>query len=139
MVKSNLSVVVCIFIVLFNVYMHVCVRSVRQRLESLAQRLFSWLRFGLSNSLTMGLFLLQFIDWWYRRDTYTKPLTALAVPPPPPQVCLHWLINFACHPAVAIDNTMLILAQIGRPTVIAVSHYNWFSPCRIQTLLDTSS
>lgn len=141
MVKFNLSVVVCNFLQFCSMCtcMCVCARSVGQRLQSLAQRLFSWLRFGLSNSLTMGLFLLQFIDWWYRRDTYTKPLTALAVPPPPPQVCVHCVINFVCHLAVARDNTMLTPARIGRPTLTAISYYNWLLYCRIQTLQDTSS
>lgn len=38
---------------------------------------------ALSSSLSVGVFFLQFLDWWYSSDQYAVSLTALPVPDPP--------------------------------------------------------
>ncbi len=70
--------------------------SLRTRLFSVLRYVLRWLSYGLSSSLSVGIFFLQFVDWWYSRNTYSKPLTALAVPQPPAQVFLivHEFLNW---------------------------------------------
>ena len=49
----------------------------------IADRVLPVIAFALSRGLSVSVFLLQFIQWWYRSDRQAKPLTALPVPPPP--------------------------------------------------------
>ena len=37
----------------------------------------------LSSSLSVGVFFLQFLEWWYASDQNVVSLTALPVPAPP--------------------------------------------------------
>ena len=38
---------------------------------------------ALSSGLSVGVFFLQFLEWWYSSDQHSVSLTALPVPDPP--------------------------------------------------------
>ena len=53
------------------------------KLYSILSTGFGGLAEVLSSSLSVGVFFLQFVEWWYNSDQHTTSLTALPVPDPP--------------------------------------------------------
>uniref|UniRef100_A0A3P8W0W1 Peroxisome assembly protein 12 n=1 Tax=Cynoglossus semilaevis TaxID=244447 RepID=A0A3P8W0W1_CYNSE len=60
-------------------------KSLAQRVWWLMSRAARGVAVSLSTSLSLGVFFLQFLDWWYSSDNHStvKALTSLPVPPPP--------------------------------------------------------
>lgn len=63
--------------------LHVC--SYGQRAWQLASQAARGVAVSLSTSLSLGVFFLQFLEWWYSSDNQNtvKALTSTPVPPPP--------------------------------------------------------
>lgn len=62
-----------------------CVCSLVKRALQLLSQAARGVAVTLSTSLSMGVFFLQFLEWWYSSDNQssTKDLISLPVPPPP--------------------------------------------------------
>ncbi|XP_042338222.1 peroxisome assembly protein 12-like [Plectropomus leopardus] len=62
-----------------------CVCSVVQRAWWLMSQAARGVAVSLSTSLSLGVFFLQFLEWWYSSDNQSavKALTSLPAPPPP--------------------------------------------------------
>ncbi|KAJ8266536.1 hypothetical protein GJAV_G00131560 [Gymnothorax javanicus] len=61
------------------------VPSVAQRLQGLFSTAVSGVAMSLSTGLSLGVFFLQFLEWWYSSENQStiKSLTSLPTPPPP--------------------------------------------------------
>ncbi|XP_061461040.1 peroxisome assembly protein 12 [Rhineura floridana] len=59
--------------------------SLKQQAQSALQKFLGALAFSLSTGLSVGVFFLQFLEWWYSSENQEsiKSLTALPTPPPP--------------------------------------------------------
>ncbi|XP_067393892.1 peroxisome assembly protein 12 [Emydura macquarii macquarii] len=59
--------------------------SIREQVRSAVKKAFGGVALSLSTSLSVGVFFLQFLDWWYSSENQEtiKSLTALPTPPPP--------------------------------------------------------
>uniref|UniRef100_A0A8D0GJB6 Peroxisome assembly protein 12 n=1 Tax=Sphenodon punctatus TaxID=8508 RepID=A0A8D0GJB6_SPHPU len=59
--------------------------SVKEQVQSAVKRALGGVAFSLSTGLSVGVFFLQFLDWWYSSENQEtiKSLTALPTPPPP--------------------------------------------------------
>ncbi|XP_005095999.1 peroxisome assembly protein 12 [Aplysia californica] len=57
--------------------------SVRSRLLRLIKLTLNSAAVAMSTSLSVGVFFLQFLEWWYASDSSATSLTALPVPAPP--------------------------------------------------------
>ncbi|XP_074870022.1 peroxisome assembly protein 12 [Carettochelys insculpta] len=59
--------------------------SIKERVSSAVKKALGGIAFSLSSSLSVGVFFLQFLDWWYSTENQEniKSLTALPTPPPP--------------------------------------------------------
>ncbi|KAM6970444.1 peroxisome assembly protein 12 [Aplochiton taeniatus] len=59
--------------------------GVGERLRQLTSTAIGGLAISLSTSLSMGVFFLQFLEWWYSSENQStiKTLTSLPTPPPP--------------------------------------------------------
>ncbi|XP_042298580.1 peroxisome assembly protein 12 [Sceloporus undulatus] len=59
--------------------------SLTDRVRTAAKTALGGLAFSLSTGLSVGVFFLQFLEWWYSSENQEtiKALTALPVPPPP--------------------------------------------------------
>ncbi|ELU04124.1 hypothetical protein CAPTEDRAFT_149232 [Capitella teleta] len=97
-----------------------------QSLWVLGKRALSATALALSSTLSMSIFFLQFLEWWYASDHGAKSLTALPAPPPPtmnkqpkglPKLTA---ICPLCHKIRCND------------TVLAVSGYVFCYPCILQ-------
>lgn len=62
-----------------------CVCSLVQRAWRLMSQAAKGVAVSLSTSLSLGVFFLQFLEWWYSSDNQSavKALTSLPAPPPP--------------------------------------------------------
>lgn len=62
-----------------------CVYSLVQRAWQLMSQAGRGVAVSLSTSLSLGVFFLQFLEWWYSSDNQSavKALTSLPAPPPP--------------------------------------------------------
>ncbi|KAJ8275734.1 hypothetical protein COCON_G00074860 [Conger conger] len=60
-------------------------QSVGQRLQGLLSTAVGGVAVSLSTSLSLGVFFLQFLEWWYSSENQStiKSLTSLPTPPPP--------------------------------------------------------
>ncbi|NXQ51855.1 PEX12 protein, partial [Anthoscopus minutus] len=60
-------------------------QSFTSRVQSALRKALSGIAFSLSTSLSVSVFFLQFLDWWYSSENQEtiKSLTALPMPPPP--------------------------------------------------------
>lgn len=76
---------------------------------------------SLSTSLSMGVFFLQFLDWWYSSDNQSsaKSLTSLPAPPPP----LHLQPDADCR------SCPLCLRLRSNATVLSTSGYVFCYRC----------
>lgn len=59
--------------------------SVGERIKSALKKAVGGVALSLSTGLSVGVFFLQFLDWWYSSENQEtiKSLTALPTPPPP--------------------------------------------------------
>ncbi|XP_054022541.1 peroxisome assembly protein 12 [Dryobates pubescens] len=59
--------------------------SIKSRVQSAARKALGGAAFSLSTGLSVSIFFLQFLDWWYSSENQEtiKSLTALPTPPPP--------------------------------------------------------
>ena len=57
--------------------------SFYEKLYSLLSTGVGGLAIALSSGLSVGVFFLQFLEWWYSSDQHSVSLTALPVPDPP--------------------------------------------------------
>ncbi|NXY59688.1 PEX12 protein, partial [Callaeas wilsoni] len=60
-------------------------RSITSRVQSALRKALGGIAFSLSTGLSVSVFFLQFLDWWYSSENQEtiKSLTALPTPPPP--------------------------------------------------------
>ncbi|RUS89238.1 hypothetical protein EGW08_002981 [Elysia chlorotica] len=68
----------------------------------------------LTTSLSVGVFFLQFLEWWYATDSSAPSLTALSTPPAPTQETLRGVHNQVCP---------LCMRQRVNSTALSVSGY----------------
>ncbi|XP_008945269.1 PREDICTED: peroxisome assembly protein 12, partial [Merops nubicus] len=59
--------------------------SIQTRVQSAVRKTLGGVAFSLSTGLSVSMFFLQFLDWWYSSENQEtiKSLTALPAPPPP--------------------------------------------------------
>ncbi|XP_038231932.1 peroxisome assembly protein 12 [Dermochelys coriacea] len=59
--------------------------SIKEQVQSAVKKALGGVALSLSTSLSVGVFFLQFLDWWYSTENQEtiKSLTALPTPPPP--------------------------------------------------------
>ncbi|NXP73120.1 PEX12 protein, partial [Ramphastos sulfuratus] len=59
--------------------------SIKARVQSAARKVLGGIALSLSTGLSVSVFFLQFLDWWYSSENQeaVKSLTALPTPPPP--------------------------------------------------------
>ena len=59
--------------------------SIGDRLRKVTSTVVGGVAVSLSSSLSMGVFFLQFLEWWYSSENQStmKSLTTLPTPPPP--------------------------------------------------------
>ncbi|KAK0054997.1 peroxisome assembly protein 12 [Biomphalaria pfeifferi] len=74
----------------------------------------------LSTSLSVGIFFLQFLEWWYESDSSAPSLTALPVPSPPKTTNLHGVRPNVCP---------LCMQLRTNSTALSVSGYVFCFPC----------
>ncbi|BFZ18408.1 hypothetical protein BsWGS_21447 [Bradybaena similaris] len=67
----------------------------------------------LSTSLSVGMFFLQFLDWWYASDSSATSLTALPVPPPPQKQPLKNVSHTFCPLCLRLRTNSTALAVSG--------------------------
>ncbi|NXD82870.1 PEX12 protein, partial [Halcyon senegalensis] len=60
-------------------------QSLKTQVQSAVRKALGGIAFSLSTGLSVGMFFLQFLDWWYSSENQEtiKSLTALPTPPPP--------------------------------------------------------
>ncbi|XP_062845002.1 peroxisome assembly protein 12 [Trichomycterus rosablanca] len=60
-------------------------QSLGERVQSLLSAVIGGMAVSLSTSLSLGVFFLQFLEWWYSSENQStiKSLTSLPTPPPP--------------------------------------------------------
>ncbi|MBN3273354.1 PEX12 protein, partial [Polyodon spathula] len=87
--------------------------SAREKLRLFLSRAVGGVAFSLSTGLSVGVFFLQFLEWWYsseNQDTI-KTLTSLPTPPPPVHldeqtVPKHHTLCPLCHKTRANDTAL---------------------------------
>ncbi|KYO39375.1 peroxisome assembly protein 12 [Alligator mississippiensis] len=59
--------------------------SIKDQVHAAVKKVLGGVAFSLSTGLSVGVFFLQFLDWWYSSENQEtiKSLTALPTPPPP--------------------------------------------------------
>ena len=57
--------------------------SFQQKLIVALKKSFNMAAVTVSTSVSVGVFFLQFLDWWYANDVNATSLTSLPVPDPP--------------------------------------------------------
>ncbi|XP_058020441.1 peroxisome assembly protein 12 [Ahaetulla prasina] len=59
--------------------------SMKEQMRSAGKKILGAFTFSLSTGLSVGIFFLQFLEWWYSAENQEtiKSLTAMPVPPPP--------------------------------------------------------
>jgi len=59
--------------------------SIKAQVQSTVRKALGGIAFSLSTGLSVSVFFLQFLDWWYSSENQEtiKSLTALPTPPPP--------------------------------------------------------
>ena len=57
--------------------------SLAERGLSVLQRSLGYAALGVSTSLSVSVFFLQFLEWWYASNANVGSLTSLPTPPPP--------------------------------------------------------
>ncbi|XP_027034410.1 peroxisome assembly protein 12 isoform X1 [Tachysurus fulvidraco] len=100
-------------------------RSFGGRLQRVCSTMLGSVAVSLSTSLSMGVFFLQFLDWWYSSENQTtmKSLTSLPTPPPP----LHLEDQDA---ALAFDKVCPLCRKVrSNDTALATSGYVFCYRC----------
>ncbi|KAL4226144.1 ubiquitin-protein ligase peroxin 12 [Mactra antiquata] len=57
--------------------------SLTQKVLRIAKNALNFTAVSVSSGLSVSLFFIQFLDWWYSQDSTHTSLTSLPVPPPP--------------------------------------------------------
>ncbi|ESP04191.1 hypothetical protein LOTGIDRAFT_136681 [Lottia gigantea] len=58
-------------------------KSFQKKIISICSKLFKWTAVSLSTGVSVAVFFLQFLDWWYQREDKAVSLTSLPIPDPP--------------------------------------------------------
>lgn len=87
----------------------------------LLKKLLNFAAVSISTSLSVGVFFIQFLDWWYANDASHTSLTSLPVPEPPARDCLVRTTQFKVCPICHRTRT--------NDTTLAVSGYVFCYPC----------
>ncbi|XP_037665214.1 peroxisome assembly protein 12 isoform X2 [Choloepus didactylus] len=102
--------------------------SVSEKIKSALKKAVGGVALSLSTGLSVGVFFLQFLDWWYSSENQEtiKALTALPTPPPP----IHLDYN-ADSPLLPKMKTVCPLCRKTRvnDTVLATSGYVFCYRC----------
>lgn len=95
--------------------------SLQEKLSYVIKQVLSVTAISLSTGLSVGVFFLQFLDWWYANDTQATSLTALPVPDPPQEE----------ETSEVLSPTMCPICHRYRSnhTALAVSGYVFCYPC----------
>ncbi|XP_060601531.1 peroxisome assembly protein 12-like [Ruditapes philippinarum] len=95
--------------------------SLQEKLVLVVKKLLNFTAVSVSTSLSVGLFFIQFLDWWYTSETSHKSLTSLPVPDPPERDSSSEATQFnicpICHRTRSND------------TALSVSGYVFCYPC----------
>ena len=67
----------------------------QQKLLVVLKKSFNMAAVTVSTGLSVGVFFIQFLDWWYANDVNATSLTSLPVPDPP-EVCLFTFEIITC-------------------------------------------
>ncbi|CAH1800372.1 unnamed protein product [Owenia fusiformis] len=96
--------------------------SFPQRIPILLRKILGGFAIGLSSSLSVGVFFIQFLDWWYSSDRNATSLTALPVPNSPKKTV---------HAALPRIPSLCPLCQRKRTndTVLSTSGFVFCYPC----------
>ena len=63
--------------------------SVQARMAYYLKRLVGAIAIAISNGLSVGVFFLQFLEWWYMSEDHQSAMAATSLPiPDPPKVSL---------------------------------------------------
>ncbi|EDM05474.1 peroxisomal biogenesis factor 12 [Rattus norvegicus] len=104
------------------------VRSIGKKIKSALKKAVGGVALSLSTGLSVGVFFLQFLDWWYSSENQEtiKSLTALPTPPPP----VHLDYN-SDSPLLPKMKTVCPLCRKARvnDTVLATSGYVFCYRC----------
>ncbi|KAM4530340.1 peroxisome assembly protein 12 [Odontesthes bonariensis] len=104
-------------------------RSLLQRVWWLMSQAAKGMAVSLSTSLSLGVFLLQFLEWWYSTDNQStvKTLTSLPAPPPP----LHLLQDHSEDAQLGTDSRSCPLCRKPRTnaTVLSTSGFVFCYRC----------
>ncbi|GFO44200.1 peroxisome assembly protein 12 [Plakobranchus ocellatus] len=76
-----------------------------------------------TTSLSVGVFFLQFLEWWYASDSSAPSLTALPIPPAPKQEKLEGVSHKVCP---------LCMGPRSNSTALSVSGYVFCYPCIVE-------
>ena len=57
--------------------------SSQQKLFVFCKKIFNVAAVSVSTGLSVGVFFIQFLNWWYANDVNATSLTSLPVPDPP--------------------------------------------------------
>lgn len=90
------------------------------KLYRLVKWLFTTAGFCLSTSLSVGVFFLRFLDWWYSSDSRAPSLTALPIPNAPQPQSLKGVKHTTCP---------LCMCVRTNSTALTVSGYVFCYPC----------
>lgn len=63
--------------------MFYCFFSLNRKVIHVCRKAAKYTALTLSTGLSVGVFFLQFLDWWYASDTNAPSLMALPIPDPP--------------------------------------------------------
>ncbi|XP_036378878.1 peroxisome assembly protein 12 [Megalops cyprinoides] len=102
-------------------------QSVGQRLQRLLSTAVGGVALSLSSSLSLGVFFLQFLEWWYSSENQStiKSLTSLPTPPPP----LH-LDQLQDQTGLAVNNICPLCHKVrANDTALATSGYVFCYRC----------
>ncbi|KAL5006807.1 hypothetical protein ScPMuIL_015613 [Solemya velum] len=98
------------------------------KLRLLANKILNWTGRALSLGLSVGVFFLQFLDWWYANDSEHASLTALPIPEPPGMSKIFTCPRSSLCPVCQRTRT--------NDTALSVSGYVFCYPCIHQYISD---
>ncbi|NXG31091.1 PEX12 protein, partial [Dromaius novaehollandiae] len=102
--------------------------SIKTQVQSAMKKALDGIAFSLSTGLSVGVFFLQFLDWWYSSENQETIKSLTALPTPPPPVHLDHGVDSALLPKL---KTMCPLCRKIRAnaTVLSTSGYVFCYRC----------